>query len=501
MTRARPLTLGEALAPVATMFLLFTAGVLYLGTGAELLIAVILCAAAVAGVIAVRHGHGWDEIQRSTGDKFASVLPAILILLAIGMLIGTWVLSGTIPFLVFWGIRLVSPEYLVLTAFLATAVMSLFTGTSWGSAGTIGVALMGTAAALDAPLALTAGAVVSGAYFGDKLSPLSDSTNICAIAAGVPLYRSIRHLLYTATPSFVASLVLYTLASRLAPVSAAGLPPTATAALADIDAVFRVHWLTLLPVVVIVVSIVRNVPPALAIVTASLVAAALGVLLQGFSVQDALIAAVAGFRLDMLASVGADPAATGEAFRTLVARGGLYSMATTLIVVISAFLLAAAMDVSGALHLIIARMLAAVRSVFGLIAATMASGATMIALTSHGGVTALVIGGLFQDAYRERGLAPENLSRSLEDSVTITEPLMPWTVSAVFMATTLGVPTLAYAPWATFCYGGPLFSLLIAALYRRTGFGIRELSSVPGRAEAQPLVAAAAPGSVSDASG
>jgi NhaC family Na+:H+ antiporter len=204
----------------------------------------------------------------------------------------------------------------------------------------------------------------------------------------------------------------------------------------------------------------------------------LGVLLQGFSVADAVVAAVAGFRIDMLASVGIDPAATGEGFRTLVQRGGLNSMATTLIVVISAFLLAGGMDVSGALELLIGRMLAAVRSVFGLIAATMASGATMIALTSHGGVTALVIGGMFQKAYRERGLAPENLSRSLEDSVTITEPLMPWTVSAVFMATTLGVPTIAYAPWAVFCYGGPFFSLLIAGLYRRTGFGIRALPDV-----------------------
>lgn len=148
-------------------------------------------------------------------------------------------------------------------------------------------------------------------------------------------------------------------------------------------------------------------------------------------------------------------------------------MAPTLIIVIAAFLLAAAMEASGALTLLIGRMLAGVTSVFRLIASTMAAGATMIALTSHGGVTALLVGGLFQPAYRDRNLAPENLSRSLEDSVTITEPLMPWTVSAIFMATTLGVPTTQYAPWAVFCYGGPIFSLLIAATYRFTGFGIK----------------------------
>jgi len=147
-------------------------------------------------------------------------------------------------------------------------------------------------------------------------------------------------------------------------------------------------------------------------------------------------------------------------------------MAGTLLVVIAAFLLAGALEVSGALDLMIGRMLRAVRGTFGLVAATMTAGAVMIALTSHGGVTALVIGGLFQNAYRDRDLAPENLSRSLEDSVTIVEPLMPWTVSAVYMATTLGVATVEYAPWALFCMGGPLFSLLLAAAFDRTGFGL-----------------------------
>ncbi|MGH7465521.1 MAG: Na+/H+ antiporter NhaC family protein, partial [Longimicrobiales bacterium] len=183
MSERRALTLLEALLPLATLLGLLVAGAVTVGLTGELLVAGILSAAASAGVIAVRHGATWEDIQRSTGDKIAAVLPALLILLAIGMLIGTWVLSGTIPWLVFWGIRLVRPDLLIVTAFLATAVMSLCTGTSWGSAGTIGVALMGMAVALGAPLGATAGAVVSGAYFGDKLSPLSDSTNICAIGA------------------------------------------------------------------------------------------------------------------------------------------------------------------------------------------------------------------------------------------------------------------------------------------------------------------------------
>jgi NhaC family Na+:H+ antiporter len=254
---------------------------------------------------------------------------------------------------------------------------------------------------------------------------------------------------------------------------------SARALLADLEAVYSLHWVVLVPPAIVIWSIIRRMPPALAISLSSLVAAVIGVAVQGFSVQNALVAAVGGFHADMVSSVGVDAGSLGEAFTTLVERGGLYGMANTLIVVISAFLLAGAMDASGALNLLIDRMLQSVRSVFGLIASTMAAGGTMIALTSHGGVTALVIGGLFQKAYRERRFAPENLSRSLEDSVTITEPLMPWTVSAVFMATTLGVPTIQYAPWAIFCYGGPVFSLLLAGLYKRTRFGLRPVDTTP----------------------
>ena len=484
--RARtPLTVLEALLPLLALISLLIAGAVTVGLTGELLVTVLLIAAATAGLVAARHGVTWEDIQRSTGEKIAAVLPALLILLAIGMLIATWVLSGTIPWLVYWGVRLVRPELLIVTAFLATAVMSLCTGTSWGSAGTIGVALMGMAAALDVPLAATAGAVVSGAYFGDKLSPLSDSTNICAIGADAPLYAHIRHMLYTALPSFVIALIVYTVAARMSPLSGDGLPETARTLLADLDTVFNLHWIVLLPPVVVIWSIMRSTPAALAITLSSLVAAVTGVLVQDFGVQDAVTAAVAGFSVEMVSAASTDAGALSPAFATLVERGGLYSMATTLIVVISAFLLAGAMDAAGALDLLIRRMLDAVRSVFGLIAATMAAGATMIGLTSHGGVTALVIGGLFQQAYRERGLDTVNLSRSLEDSVTITEPLMPWTVSAVFMATTLGVPTLQYAPWAVFCYGGPVFSLLIAGLYRYSGFGIRKAGAVVER-EAAP---------------
>lgn len=475
MSQRSPLPLGAALLPIGTMLAVLLGSLPFMALSGELIVMAMLCAAVVAGIIAVRHGATWDEIQRAAGEKVAGVLPALLILLSIGMLIGLWMLSGTIPFLVAWGVRLVSPQHLAVTAFLATVLMSSFTGTSWGSAGTIGVAMMGTATALGAPLPMVAGAIISGAYFGDKMSPLSDSTILAAVAADADVYTHIRHMIYTAGPSFLVCLVVYSLAGRSAVTDGGGIPESGQRLLADLGTVFRLDWYTLLPPLVVVVCIVRRVPSAIAILLSSATAALIAITMQRFGVADVVSAAVAGFQLPLLTRHGVDVSTLSEPFGRLVQRGGLNSMASTLVLVFTAFLLAAGMEVSGALDVLIKRMLRAVRSTFGLIAATMTSGLTLIGLTSHGGVTMLVVGGLFQQAYRDRLLAPQNLSRSLEDSVTITEVLMPWTVSAVFMATTLGVPTLSYAPWAVFCYLGPVFSLTIAALYAKTGFGIAAL--------------------------
>lgn len=473
-----PISTLEASAPLVSMFLLLLVGVnlLDLELGPVLLIWTLLGAALVAGLSAVRRGQGWDAIQRVTGEKLAAVLPAVLILLCIGLMIGSWVLSGTIPLLVYYGVRLIHPDYVVLTAFLATSVMSLCTGTSWGSAGTIGVALMGMALALNIPLGAAAGAVVSGAYLGDKLSPLSDMTNICAIGAGADLYRHIRNMLYTALPSALLACLVYAFFGGRGDTAVhAGMPPAASRLLMELDHCFVLHPLLLIPPILVISGVVLRQAPALTLALSSLSALLLGVLWQGFTVQQALAAGISGFRIDMLSSVGFNPAEASPLLQTLLDRGGMYSMSNTLLLIIAAFLLAAAMELSGALDKLVGGLLAAVHSTLGLVAASMASGTLLIALTSHGGVTALIVGELFQKPYREYRLAPENLSRALEDSVTIVEPVLPWTVSAVFMATTLGVPTLSYLPWAIFCLGGPFFSLVYGATYDRTGFGLKSL--------------------------
>jgi NhaC family Na+:H+ antiporter len=345
---------------------------------------------------------------------------------------------------------------------------------------------MGVAAAVDAPLAAVAGAVVSGAYFGDKLSPLSDSTNICAIGANADLYDHIRNMVYTAVPSFIVALLVYFVAGTLTDVDAAGMSFDNHPLLLEINQAYNLSWVVFLPAVVVLYGTLNRKPAALVMAASSVVAMGVGIGVHDFAANDALMAAISGFKVSMTGTFSATGAPPSDMLTSLLNRGGVNSMSTNLILIIAAFLIAAGMEVSGGLDKLLHAMLQRARSVFGLVAATLASGATMIALTSHGGVTALIVGGLFQDAYRDRGLAPENLSRSLEDSVTILEPLMPWTVSAIFMATTLGVPTLEYAPWALFCMTGWIFSLLIAATFERTGFGLKLLEdtkSAPGSAD------------------
>ena len=327
---------------------------------------------------------------------------------------------------------------------------------------------MGLATVMGASLPVTAGAVISGACFGDKMSPLSDSTNISAIAAKADLYQHIGHMVYTALPSFLIALVVFILVPAASSVdqSHAGL---ATAAMQQlIESAFSPAWWQLLPPALVIYAIVKKWPPVIGITFSTLLALALAVLAQPFGLEDAVNAYLNGFSLNMLPSQLRSDALANEAFIQLVERGGLYSMVGTLVVIIAAFLLAGAMQACGALNVLIQAMLRRVKGTFSLVLSTMVSGITLLSLTSHGGVTSLIIGNLYQPGYQARKLAPVNLSRSIEDSVTLMDPVLPWTVSGLFMAATLGVATVDYLPWALFCLGGPVFSLLWAGLLPRS---------------------------------
>ncbi|MEW2453755.1 Na+/H+ antiporter NhaC [Streptomyces albus] len=466
--RVRPQPrLAVALIPVVITLAIFVGGIGILEFPAELML---IFAAIVFTVFAALHGVGLDQVLTDMGEKIKRALPGILILLSIGMLIGTWMIAGTVPLMVNYGLDLINPSYLYVLSFIVTAIVATFTGTSWGAAGTIGVALISVAATMDISLAITAGAVVSGAYFGDKLSPLSDTTNISSLAAGANIYEHIRHMLYTAVPSSLVAIAVFLLAGLSIDAGSVDLD-VIDRTVTELHDHFVLNPVLLLPPAVVLIGSVMRKPPLIVLFLSSMTAVVLAVLVQGFSIADTFDAAVSGFTTDML------PGRVSEPVTELLNRGGLTSMYSSAFFVFCAFFFAAALENSGVLRLLLSKLIDKLRSTGSLVTATLLSGFTVINGTSNALVTFFLINDLYGEAYKKRNLHPTNLSRSMEDSVTITEVLMPWTVSGAFFATTLGVANFDFLPWAVFCWSGIVFSALLAWLSPLTrDFGIRRLT-------------------------
>lgn len=424
----------------------------------------------MAAGIAWWQGYCWEDIINSVVDKLAKAMPVIMILICVGGLIGTWMFSGTIPYMVYWGLKLISPEYILIAAFFLTSVVSVCTGTSWGSAGTVGVALMGVAAGLDVSLAAAAGAVVSGAYFGDKISPLSDSTNFAAIVADTTLFEHIQHLLWTTLPSFLLAAVVYLIAGHSNMLGEVATPQRVTDIIHSLESLYHFNIVLILPPVIVLWGAIRKKPVIPLMLSACVLALFLGVIMQGLSIKQGLDAFIDGFDIAMFPQ-GAEGVVADVP--RLLNRGGMFSMMGTILLVFCAFSFAGALTLTGALTIIINRLLTIIHSVGQLIAATIGTTILVTGATSDGKLALLVPAELFKDAYRRMGLDTKNLSRTIEDAGTVIEPLLPWTSAGVYMATTLGVSTLDLLPWAIQCYAAIFFALI----YGFSGIGIARTAS------------------------
>ena len=423
----------------------------------------LVLSAFVAGVITWRLGYSWKEMQDAIIDKIARALPATLILWSVGFLIGSWMFSGTVPMIIYYGVQIVNPKFLIVTAFLISAVVSTVTGTSWGSAGTIGVAIMGIAGGLGVSLPATAGAVVAGAYFGDKISPLSDTTNLAPIAAGSELYEHIKHMLWTTIPASVVSIIIYTIVGLKASGSA-NTPETVTTLLSQLDGMFNWNVILLLPAVIIILGSVLKWPTIPTMLGTSMFSVMLGVMIQGFTWADGFAAMIKGFNVSMTAFEGE---AIWEVTR-LINRGGVISVTGTTVLIFCAMGFAGIMSCSGMLDVVLEKLMSKVKKTTGIILSTIASCATVAFVTGSSYLSIIIPGELFADTYKKRGLHPKNLSRTLEDSGTVLVPLIPWSAAGAYMSSTLGVETMAYLPWAILNYLGIVFAIILAV----TGIGI-----------------------------
>lgn len=461
-------TILEALIPVVAMLLVLFIGKGVLGFSTEPLLIIVAC---VAAFIAWRVGCTWDDMLDEISQKIAKGMPAILILITVGAMVGTWMASGTIPMMIYYGVQIVSPKWLLVTAFLITCLVSVATGTSWGSVATMGVALMGIASALGVNPAATAGAVIAGSYFGDKISPLSDTTNLAPLAAGSNLYEHIGHMFWTTVPATIVSLVVYAIVGLNANTAAGATSEAVTNMMAQLDQMYDWNILILLPVILVLAGSLLKLPTIPVMILSTVVAGVEGIFMQGISLGNVLTSTVSGFNVTMITRPGFDAANAAFEVTKLLNRGGMNGIMSTTLLVFCAFCFAGIMSRAGCLEVVLKAILSVAKTTGSLILATVISCITMALTTGNSYLSILIPGEMFRDAYKERGLHPKNLSRTLEDAGTVFVPLVPWSAAGAYMAATLGVETLDYLPWAILCYIGFIFAII----YGYTGIGIAKL--------------------------
>ncbi|MDP6580551.1 MAG: Na+/H+ antiporter NhaC [Vicinamibacterales bacterium] len=473
----RPATLAQALAPVVLLVGLLAASVYLFGDASSSgpnQIALIL-AGAGASVVGLANGHSWRAIERGIGQGIAVSMGALLILLVVGSLIGTWILAGVVPTMIYYGLSILSPSVFYAAACAICALVSLATGSSWTTAGTIGIALVGIATAQGLHLGLAAGAIISGAYFGDKMSVLSDTTNLAPAVAGTDLFTHIRHMVWTTAPSMTLALVLFAVAGFVAPAPAS--TDELRGILDALEGAFVIGPHLLLPVALVLVLVVRRMPAFPALLIGALAGGLFAVLFQPEAVVGLAGDAALGRPLALVKGCwialfdGYVLESGNAALDELLSRGGMASMLLTVWLIMAAMMFGAVMETTGLLEALAARILGVVRSTGSLISATLLTAFGTNVLASDQYISIVLPGRMFRGEYERRRLDPKNLSRTLEDAGTITSVLVPWNTCGAYMAGTLGVATFTYAP---FCFFN-LINPLVAALYGWTNISIAML--------------------------
>lgn len=470
-------SLLDAIIPAIVLMILLSASVYFYGdsssSGANQ-IALILTAA-VAAIIGIKNGYSWDEIEDGIKTGIVIALKAIMILFSVGSLIGAWIMSGTVPSMIYYAVQLLDPSWFYPAACLICAIVALCIGSSWTVAGTIGIGFIGAATVLDLSLAATAGAVISGAYFGDKMSPLSDTTNLAAAAANTDLFTHIRHMLWTTTPSFIIALILFTwVASQH---SGGGELDTLNSTMQALEQQFTIGIYLLLPLAVVFLMAYKQFPVLPSIWTGISLGLVFAVIFQPDSVSAMGASENLGSALQMVKGswtvlFDGYKSSTGESsMDDLLTRGGMSSMLNTVWLIICAMIFSAIMEKTGILARLVSSLINLASSTGSLIFTTVCTGIGVNLVSSDQYIAVVIPGRMYQLEFEKRGLAPQNLSRAIEDSATITSPLVPWNTCGVFMAGTLGVATFAYLP---FCFFN-LISPLMTTLYGFTNFKITPL--------------------------
>lgn len=463
----KELNIWEALIPVFVLIALLAYNVSVFGddalSGSNQFI--LLIGGAVAALVGYFNKISYRTMLDEVGNNFRSTAGAILILLFVGALAGTWLISGIIPSMIYYGLQILSPAIFLPATVIICAVISIATGSSWTTSATVGIALIGIGQAIGFNLGMVAGAVLSGAYFGDKMSPLSDTTNLAPAMAGSELFTHIRYMAYTTVPTIVVALIIFTVLGIFQ--SPTGDTDTA-AMLTSIEASFNISPLLFLVPATVILLIVRKTKPLIALLVGTLLGGLFAIIFQPNIVATIAGADTLNFEsaykgvmnaMTVSTAVETDNAALNDLFSS----GGMNGMLGTIWLIMCAMVFGGIMDGIGALARISQALLNMTDSIFGLFASTVASCLALNVTASDQYLAIVVPGKMFSKAYEERGLAPENLSRTLEDSGTVTSVLVPWNTCGAYQSGVLGVSVFDYAIYAIFNWLSPFMTLLFAA--------------------------------------
>ena len=430
--------------------------------------ALLILSSAYAALIARRVGLKWQDLEEGITYRLATAMPAIFIILSVGIIVGTWMFSGTVPALIYYGLEFLNPNLFLVSAFIICAITSVATGTAWGSASTAGIALMAIATQLHIPAGMAAGAIIAGAVFGDKMSPLSDTTNLAALVTKVNIFSHIRAMIWTTFPASIIGLIVWYIAGR----QFGGNTNTSNvnALLNELSQIYNINIFVWLPLIIIIICLLIKISTVPAMLISSLSAIIVGVFNNGFNVVDGFKATFDGFNKEMVSSSNGE--LTDRAIG-LIEQGGMMSMTEIVVTIFCGYAFAGIVEKSGCLDVILNKISKNINSVGQLILATVVGGIMMVLAAGVASVVIIMVGVLLMEMYNKMGLDRTNLSRTLEDSGTMIIPLIPWGTSGIYYTQQLGVSVDQFFIWTVPCY----LCIVFALFYGFSGIGIKKVKT------------------------
>lgn len=448
MNVARKPKIWEALVPIVGMSIIIVYSMLVLRVEPHIPIVI---STILAGIMALKVGCTWAEISEGMIESVYRAIEALIIVMIVGMLIGSWVLAGSVPAMIYYGLELISPKFFLPTGCILCAIVSVATGSAWTSGGTIGVALMGIGTGLGINPALTAGMVISGAYFGDKISPLSDSTNVAAAAAETDLYLHVRSMMYTTVPSFILALLLYLIIGLRYESSSVNLENIKIIREALSHSFTISPWL-LIPPIIVLITAIKKIPAIPSLLLATAVGSIFAVIFQGASLVDILNVLQNGYVENT----------NVEIVDKLLTRGGVNGMLWTISLIIFALCFGGILEKAKFTEVILERVVKYIHSVGSLVATTIVTGILCDFVLTDQYLANIIPGRMYYKVYDDMGLERYYLSRTLEDGGSLWSPMFPWNGCGAYQSATLGIPTFTYFPYAFLSLINPIVSIIMA---------------------------------------